>query len=190
MAKLNVGTSGWNYEHWVGVLYPGELCARHWLREYSRTFSTAEVNYSFYRLPKPETYENWLKQVPDKFLFTLKCSRLITHTKRLLGVEQLWSSFVENASLLKGQLGPVLCQFPENFAKDVDRLAEFILLAKLPTKRTGKISLAVEFRNASWFAPDTYRLLERNNVALVVADSARYKRVDVPTADFVYFRYH
>jgi uncharacterized protein YecE (DUF72 family) len=35
-----------------------------------------------------------------------------------------------------------------------------------------------------------YRLLERHQIALCIADSPRYPRQDVLTADFTYFRFH
>jgi uncharacterized protein YecE (DUF72 family) len=190
MAELRIGTSGWNYQHWKGLFYPPEVAQKRWLQFYAEHYNTAEVNYSFYRLPKPSTYENWRIITPPDFLFTLKCSRLITHTKRLNVLGDLWENFLRNAVVLENKLGPILCQFPESFKLDMQRLDEFLTSARSAVEHDLDIRLAVEFRHESWFTKEVYRLLERHNTALVIADSAEYPRADVHTADFAYYRYH
>lgn len=190
MAELRIGTSGWNYKHWKGLFYPDGVAQKRWLEFYSQHYNTAEVNYSFYRLPKPQTYDNWRMNSPDDFLFTLKCSRLITHTKRLNVLGDLWQNFLANAVHLENKLGPILCQFPESFQVDALRLNEFLATARSAIEHSLDIRLAVEFRHESWFTKEIYRLLEKHNVAMVIADSAEYPRVDVVTADFAYYRYH
>jgi uncharacterized protein YecE (DUF72 family) len=52
------------------------------------------------------------------------------------------------------------------------------------------IRLAFEFRHASWFVEETYRLLTRYGAALCIADGPRYPRHNQITADFAYFRFH
>jgi uncharacterized protein YecE (DUF72 family) len=190
MAGFFIGTSGWNYQHWKGIFYPDGVPARRWLEYYAEHFNTAEVNYSFYRLPKPSTYEKWLTQVPDDFIFALKCSRLITHAKRLGSLGDLWQNFLRNAVTLDNGLGPILCQFPDRFEVDVTRLDEFLSIARSAVEHNLDIRLATEFRHDSWFSPEVYRVLEKHNTALVIASSSRYPRVEAVTADFAYFRYH
>lgn len=190
MAELRIGTSGWNYKHWKGIFYPDDVAQKRWLQFYSEQYNTAEVNYSFYRLPKKETYEKWRLTTPDDFLFTLKCSRLITHTKRLNVLGDLWENFLSNSLVLENKLGPILCQFPESFQADASRLQEFLSTARNAVEHDLEIRLAVEFRHPSWFHKDIYRVLEKNNTALVIADSSEFPRHDVMTADFAYFRYH
>ena len=111
-SELRVGTSGWNYSDWKGRFYPEDLRSREYLGWYARHFSTVEVNYSFYHLPRPSTYENWAKQVPSNFVFAVKASRFITHIKHLVGVQEAWRNFLDNASTLGERLGPVLLQSP------------------------------------------------------------------------------
>ncbi len=65
MAQRFVGTSGWTYASWRGMFYPKDLPSRRFLEFYAREFTTTEVNYSFYRLPKVETYTNWAGQVSE-----------------------------------------------------------------------------------------------------------------------------
>lgn len=59
-----VGTSGWQYKDWRGVLYPDGVPVRLWLEEYAAHFPTVEINNAFYRLPSRETFEAWRERVP------------------------------------------------------------------------------------------------------------------------------
>ena len=52
MDGVQIGTSGWSYDHWENVLYPPGLPARDRLARYVAAFSTVELNASFYRWPK------------------------------------------------------------------------------------------------------------------------------------------
>lgn len=183
-AKVLVGTSGWNYPHWRSIFYPPNLPERDWLTFYAQEFPVVEVNYSFYRLPKPSTYKRWGEQTPADFHFALKASRFITHIKRLKGVKKALSLFLENAESLGKKRGPILFQFPPSFRADLDRLEKFLEL--LP--KDGQY--AFEFRHSSWFGKDIYALLQNSNVALVAADTPRFPYVEVQTADFFYLRLH
>jgi uncharacterized protein YecE (DUF72 family) len=191
VARCWIGTSGWNYPDWRGVFYPAALSTRHYLEFYAREFPTAEINYSFYHLPKPATYANWAAQVPSGFLFAVKASRLITHTKRLSGVSDAWQIFVSHAQALGAHLGPFLLQFPSTFRRDQERLAAFLEQAAPSRGPDGRpLRLVFEFRHESWFVEATYRLLEQHGATLCLADSPAYPRRDVRTADFVYLRFH
>ena len=180
---LHIGTSGWAYKHWNNIFYPAGLPDKDKLKYYCQQFKTAEVNYSFYRLPSPKTYDNWYQQTPKGFLFSLKASRYITHIKRLQGVERAYQQFTKNALNLKEKLGPILFQFPASFkatAENKTRLKEFLRFAQG----------AFEFRHESWANKKTYYLLEKNNSAWVIADSPSYPKKEIVTADFIYLREH
>lgn len=62
-----IGTSGWQYGDWRGVLYPG-LVRRDRLTEYGRRFATVENNNAFYRLPSRETFAARLRCFPRAVL--------------------------------------------------------------------------------------------------------------------------
>jgi uncharacterized protein YecE (DUF72 family) len=184
MHNFWVGTSGWNYGDWKGKFYPEDLPARRWLSFYAKKFPTVEVNYSFYHLPRPSTFENWSKSVPDDFIFALKASRVITHLKRLHNVSQELRNFLDNAQALGLKLGPILFQFPPSFRVNSAVLQKFLKLKEKNQR------WAFEFRHSSWFVKEIYRVLEKYNVALVIADSPRYPLVKQLTADFTYLRFH
>jgi uncharacterized protein YecE (DUF72 family) len=190
MSKLLLGTSGWTYASWKGRFYPKDLPSRDYLGFYAAEFPTTEVNYSFYHLPKPSTYERWRTLVPDGFVFAVKASRFITHIKRLHDVTDAWKTFIDNALVLGPHLGPILFQFPPSFRADYDALGRFLDMAATGAHESRPLRMVCEFRHDSWFTDDIYRLLHQHQAALCIADGARYARRDVVTADFVYIRYH
>jgi uncharacterized protein YecE (DUF72 family) len=217
MSQLFIGTSGWIYSHWTGIFYPEDLPSKNKpphqyiggggkLKYYSRYFKTVEINYSFYHLPRPSTYQNWYQQVPEDFLFAVKASRFITHIKRLKGVKEAWQQFIKNALYLKEKLGPILFQFPPSFGatkENIERLEQFLTLLKIYRGQTPvNLRYALEFRHKSWCDPEgkpsvsyevnekIYKLLKKYNVAWVIADSPSWPKAEVITADFIYIRMH
>ena len=186
--KLFIGTSGWVYSHWEEIFYPEDLPGKAKLKYFSQHFKTTEINYSFYHLPRPSTYQNWYLQTPEDFLFAVKANRFITHIKRLKGVKEAWKTFIENTLNLKEKLGPILFQFPPSFRAnetEIERLEDFL---KLITKN--KLRYAFEFRHQSWCDKKVYDLLKKYKVAWVIADSSSYPKAEVVTANFVYIRMH
>ena len=190
MAQVFIGTSGWTYPSWKGIFYPADLPSTRFLEFYRNQFPTTEVNYSFYHLPRPSTYEKWAAQVPEGFVFAVKASRFITHTKRLKSVEEPWRIFLQHALSLGSRLGPILFQFPASFRCDHMRLAEFLTMARTVGPGAERLRLVFEFRHGSWFEEKVYRLLSGYGVALCIADSPQYPRREITTADFMYFRFH
>jgi len=195
--KLFIGTSGWVYGHWTGIFYPEDLPSKDKLKYFSQHFKTVEINYSFYHLPRPSTYQNWYNQTPEDFLFAVKASRFITHIKRLNEVKEAWETFIENALNLKEKLGPILFQFPPSFkatAENINRLENFLksisVNQRLDQRKSAEIKYAFEFRHKSWCDKKIYDLLKKYNVAWVIADSPSYPKAKVVTADFVYVRMH
>lgn len=88
-SQLWIGASGYDYKHWAGgVFYPKGLDQRSRLVYYSRHFNTVELNNTFYRLPKEQTFSNWRQRTPDGFAFALKGSRYVTHLKKLADCRQ------------------------------------------------------------------------------------------------------
>jgi len=182
---IRVGTSGWQYADWRGVLYPKGLPQRLWLQRYSEVFDTVELNNSFYRLPAVSNFEHWSETVPPGFVFAVKLSRYLTHIRGLREPEAPVRLFMERASHLGPHFGPVLMQLAPTKPVDEENLER--ALAAFPAH----VKVAVEFRHASWFTAGVRTTLERHNAALVWAD--RYGRLQNPdwiTADWLYLRLH
>ncbi len=85
---VHVGTSGWSYDHWQGVLYPPETPVRARLGHYAARFGTVEVNSTFYRWPPDMTFAGWRRRVAPGFRLTVKAPRGLTHGARLYAPER------------------------------------------------------------------------------------------------------
>src|SRR5215475_2709545 len=81
--SLRIGTAGWAYPHWNGVVYP--KAGVHPLRILSGQFDAVEINSSFYQPLKPEVVKVWIKQIESnpKFRFTAKMLQRFTHSRAL-----------------------------------------------------------------------------------------------------------
>ncbi len=182
---LHIGTSGWQYRDWRGVLYPEALPLRRWLEHYVGAFATVEVNNTFYRLPPRETFASWAGVLPPDFVMALKVSRYLTHLKRLRDPAEPVSRFLERTTPLGAHLGPVLLQLPPNLPADPSLLAD--TLDRFPRS----LRLAVEFRHGSWFHESVAELLAERNVALCLTDrGSRVLGRLWRTADWGYVRFH
>jgi uncharacterized protein YecE (DUF72 family) len=177
--NLYVGTSGYSYQEWKGIFYPGKLPAKQMLAYYSEHFRTVEINYTFRRLPTTAVLKGWSDAVPAEFRFALKAPEGITHRKRLKDAADMLANFLEAAGKLQQRLGPLLFQLPPNFKKDTPRLQEFLKI--LPSNYRA----AFEFRHASWLDDEIFALLRHHNTAWCIADADDDLEVPVvATADW------
>jgi len=185
MAQLFAGTSGWAYPSWKPDFYPEKLAQKKFLGHYATRLNTVEVNFTFRQLVKETTIQNWLNETPPQFRFGIKAHQVITHIKRLRDTEEFVRRFLSTIEPLAaaGKLGPVLFQLPPNLKMDAALLKDF--LAVLPRS----VPAAFEFRHESWFCDSTWELLKTNNVALCVAETETMTTPDVPTGEFIYYRF-
>ena len=212
---IRIGISGWRYAPWRGVFYPAALPQRRELEHAAGCFGSIEINGSFYSLQSPKSWQAWRDATPDGFVFAVKGPRYLTHMLRLRGFETPLSNFLASGLLKLGdRLGPILWQLPPNFAFDAGRLEAFLgalprdtgEALKLARRRDvalmrGRSALAIdrvrplrhalEPRHESFASREALALLERHQVALVVADSAgKFPYFEQPTTDFMYLRLH
>jgi uncharacterized protein YecE (DUF72 family) len=211
---VRIGISGWRYEPWRGVWYPEGLPQRRELEFCGLHFPTVEVNGSFYSLQRPAYYEEWYRDTPPGFVFSLKGSRYITHLLRLKNIEKPLANFFASGIFnLRDKLGPFLWQFPPMFRFDPGRLEAFFALLPRDTEEalalarrrdarmTGRSRLAihakhrlrhaVEIRHPSFMNNDFTALLRQHDIGLVVADTAgKWPKMFHVTSDFVYVRLH
>jgi uncharacterized protein YecE (DUF72 family) len=179
-----IGTSGWSYDHWTGVLYPAGLAQRDRLAHYIRAFDTVEVNATFYRWPPPSTFASWRRRLPEGFEMTVKAPRGLTHARRLLEPERWIERMTAGLHELAGRRGPLLVQLPPKMERDDPRLDWF--LARVP----GWMQPVLEFRHPSWVDEDVFALLERHRAAYCVMSGAELPCILRATAELVYVRMH
>ncbi len=183
MPKCRIGCSGFLYDSWKGNFYPEGLPHKKWLPFYVQKFNAVELNITFYRLLKKETFARWFKETPDDFAFTLKGSRFISHIKKFKDVELPLSSFFNVTTPLKKKFEVVLWKLPPNLRVNLKSLEDFVeVLKQYPVRHV------FEFRNKSWLTKKVYNILSASNVAVCMADWPEHID-DLPvTADFVYLR--
>jgi uncharacterized protein YecE (DUF72 family) len=181
---VNIGTSGWQYEHWNGTFYPSDLSNEGQLSFYAQHLNTVEVNSTFYGLPDQSTVKKWREQTPPNFIFSVKASRYLTHMKKLKDPQEPLSHLLESIAGLKGSLGPVLFQLPPNWSFNPDRLLN--ILEILPPGH----HYAFEFRDSSWFDTRAFEALEKHQVAFCIYDLNGQVSPKEITAGFVYVRLH
>ncbi len=180
----HVGTSGWTYDHWKGCFYPEGLAKKHWFDFYASTFSAVEVNATFYRAFKDQTYLNWRQRAPQGFGYELKAPKIITHRKYLLEVKEDIAAFCRSGALLEDRLEMILLQVAPGTPYDLDRLKDALLAFPDPTK------VAVEFRKPQWLNPEVESLLRGIGVTFCNVDSPRQRLSEVLTSDRAYLRLH
>ncbi len=183
MGRIRIGTSGYQYRHWRGVLYPEKLAVRLWLPRYTAFFDTVEMNATFYRLPSREAIDRWRDGTPDGFLFAVKGSRYLTHMKRLLDVGPGLARFYDPVLRFGPKLGVVLWQLPPGMKPDPERLDRF--LAAQPRG----VRLAMEFRDPAWYAEEVCAVLDRHGAAFCEHDLVDLRPPRV-TGRFRYLRFH
>jgi uncharacterized protein YecE (DUF72 family) len=182
--NVHIGTSGWSYGHWDGVLYPPGTPPRARLEHYVRQFGTVELNASFYRWPSAETFGGWRRRLPDGFQLSVKAPRGLTHAKKLQAPEEWTRRITTGLHELGDKRGIFLVQLGPNQRRDDTRLAHFLDL--LPDW----FRTSVEFRHPSWHDEQVFDLLERRGVAYCVMSGAQLPCVLRATASFVYLRMH
>jgi uncharacterized protein YecE (DUF72 family) len=184
IGTVHIGTSGWSYDHWTGVLYPPGLAQAKRLARYLETFDTVELNASFYRWPKDSTFAGWRDRLPDGATMSVKAHRGLTHFRRLGSPEPWIERFERCWQVLGDRRGVLLVQLHPEHQRDDDRLDDF--LRAMPRS----IRVAVELRHPSWDDPAVYELLEHRRAAYVVMSGPGLACIPRATTDFVYIRMH
>ncbi|HEX3320157.1 MAG TPA: DUF72 domain-containing protein [Terriglobales bacterium] len=192
--KIRIGTAGWSYKDWDGIVYPPEVTRRklHPLEYLAQFFDVIEINTSFYGHIRPELGRLWCKKVAGvnpNFTFTAKLHRSFTHSPvavvgptsaaTIQPTDEDEASAREGLDTLasEGKLGAILIQFPISFKNTslnreyLDRLLrQFIEYPRV-----------VEVRHSSWENPDTFAHFAAQNVAFCNIDQPMLGKAIGPT---------
>lgn len=156
------------------------------LARYATRFDCAEINSSFYRSHRPDTYRRWAAAVPADFRFSAKLPRTITHELRLRCAHEPLTRFLGEVAGLGSALGGLLVQLPPSLAWDEPGANAFFgLLREL---YDGPVAL--EPRHASWFAAQCDDFLLQHRLSRVAADPARPAGAATPAGDTSQWRYY
>jgi uncharacterized protein YecE (DUF72 family) len=184
LGGIRIGCSGWVYKHWRGIFYPDGLPQTRWFARYAEEFDTVEINNSFYRLPSGNTFDKWRKQAPRGFCYAVKANRFLTQAKKLKNCEEPLERMMSAVRCLGGRLGPMLYQLPPKMNINLERLESFLKILPLD------VNSVFEFRNASWYVPETCALLERYGAGFVTHDMPGSKSERIAVGPIAYVRFH
>lgn len=177
-----VGTASWTDKTLIdcGRFYPkGCSTPEARLRHYASVFPMVEVDSSYYAIPAVSVSRNWAMRTPPEFVFNIKAFRIFTGHQTSPAVlpkdmqaalgdtgkkmlydrdlpseirDELWRRFIEAISPLRetGKLAAVHFQFAPWVLRNRDGHAR---VEECVTRMAG-FHVSVEFRNATWFAPD------------------------------------
>jgi len=195
MARYFIGTAGWSYKDWEGIVYPEKKPQSfHALIFLAQYINIIEINSTFYRPPVIRISLSWIKKVenyPD-FLFSIKLHQVFTHQRKgftqkdvdnfKLGIEPLRA---------KNRLASILIQFPWSFINTVAHNEYLISLFKF----FSDYPLALEVRHSSWDNPGFYKLLSEYNVCFCNIDQPIFRNSIKPSSvatnpQFSYVRLH
>jgi len=203
---IYVGTAGWSYKDWEGIVYPAQLKkSQHPVEYLARYIDLIEVNTSFYGHIKPEWGKLWCRKaraVNPEFLFTAKLNRAFTHSP-IAVVESTSADTIratpEDDRLAReglasvadeNMLGAVLAQFPISF-KNTNANRDYLdgMIDKFK-----QFPLVIEVRHNSWTNEGTLRYFAEKGVAFCNIDQPRLGKAVVPTehvtAPLAYVRLH
>ena len=182
--SLFVGTSGWAYKEWKPDFYPADLKQAAFLDHYGAQLSACEINATFYRLQKHETFERWRSAVPEQFRFAIKAHRRLTHSKTIAPdaeQKEFLTAFLRSLTPLEDRLGALLFQFPPYRKRDDEALTA--LMDELPVERC-----AFEFRDPSWDVTEVVTLITDRGGTVCVADTKGDPPSVLPGGNLAYVR--
>jgi uncharacterized protein YecE (DUF72 family) len=173
MTSVRIGTAGWSIAHDAADRFPAEGSG---LERYAAMFDAVEINSSFHRPHRASTWERWRDSVSDRFRFSVKVPKRITHERKLVGCDETLATFLGEAGALEDKLAVLLVQLPPKLAFETDVAGRFFeTLAEM-----SPAAIACEPRHASWFTDEASGLLTRLRVARVAADPARCEGAGEP----------
>jgi uncharacterized protein YecE (DUF72 family) len=139
------------------------------LERYGARFNAAEINSSFYRSHRPDTYRRWADSVPNGFRFAVKVPREITHTRKLIDALEPLDRFLCEVTILGGKLGPLLVQLPPSLVFDPIIVQAFF--SEMRDRHAGAV--ACEPRHPTWFEEVADSLFTEFKIGRVAADPAK-----------------
>jgi len=195
MASYYIGTAGWSYKDWEGIVYPTRKAPSfHPLPFLARYINVVEINSTFYRPPSMRMAVSWVRRVQDfpYFRFTVKLHQVFTHDRKDFTRKDV-DAFKTGIDPLAGsdRLAAILIQFPWSFVRTPSHqdylVSLFGLFAGYP--------MALELRHSSWVDEAFFKLLAEHRVSFCNIDQPLFGRSIRPSAvstvpDFSYVRLH
>jgi uncharacterized protein YecE (DUF72 family) len=184
------GTSGLVLSEPNKKHFPEEFQEKHRLIYYSSKFNSIEINSSFYKIPRCQTYANWSSLVPEDFQFSIKLWKGITHNREFNFELRALDVFFSALNCLGGKKGCLLIQFPATSPMDLDQFGNILEQIK-KIDPGGQWRLAIEFRHTRWYEKEVLEMIREYGASLVLHDMPNSFIDQLPVkSPFVYLRFH
>lgn len=197
---IKIGTSGFSFPDWVGPVYPPDLKKEEMLPFYEQElgFKITEINFTYYAIPSPKSFEAMIRKTSPEFEFTVKAHKSMTHeikdkrTGKFLDNSEAFERFFSSLEPLvkEWRLAAVLAQFPYSFYAKRENY-DYLLRFK---ERAGKVPLVMEFRNIYWHTERSIQFLKQHGISNCIVDEPKLKGLmpynPIVTTDLAYFRFH
>lgn len=182
---LRIGTAGWSIPSAVADRFPPP--GTH-LERYARCMNAVEINTSFYRPHRRQTWARWAASTPPGFRFSVKLPKQLTHEQRLSEPDVVLDRFATEAAGLGERLAVLLVQLPPNLGFD-EPIAEAFFAA---VRERFATLIALEPRHADWFTAEVDGWLADRGIARVAADPAKQSGAESPGGwrGLTYYRLH
>ena len=183
--RIYVGCAGWSLRKEYFDLFDAEGSHLHC---YAQRFNAVEINSSFYRSHRVDTYRRWADATPEHFRFAVKLPQQITHINRLAASDELIERFSAEIAGLGEKCGPILVQLPPSLYFDEPLANSFFNAMRSHVQTT----IVCEPRHATWFSPEAVAMLVKHGVGRVAADPSIMPAASVPggCTQHAYFRWH
>jgi uncharacterized protein YecE (DUF72 family) len=180
-----VGTAGWAIPAILRGQAPAEGSG---LQRYAGVFRAVEINSTFYRPHRRQTFARWRESTRLDFRFSVKLPRALTHDARLRNCEPALNGFLLQVEGLEEKLGTLLAQLPPSLAFEATVADDFF--GDLRAQYAGPA--VCEPRHPSWFTDEADALMSKHAVARAAADPARHPDAMVPGGwpGLAYWRLH
>jgi uncharacterized protein YecE (DUF72 family) len=182
-SRVHVGTAGWSYKDWEGLLYPKPHPRGFDPLEYlARYVDVIEINSTFYRPVEPNVAKGWVARVSDSphFAFTAKLWKRFTHERASAFTRQEVTTVRRGLRPMRdaGKLGALLLQFPWSFRRN-DENRQWL---DDVTRVFKEFPLVVEVRHISWTVPEFYAELKERGIGFVNIDQPLFHNSVKPSA--------
>ena len=206
-ASIRIGTCSWADDALAKHWYPPGTPPAARLAYYAETFTTVEVDSTYYRVPTEQMVRGWAERSPDGFVMHVKAFGLLTrHPVKLEQVPpelrdglpvdsrgrvdrppreargRVFEAFLDALQPLRdaGKLGGILFQLPPYVVWKPASL-DYLEWAR---EQLGADEMLVEPRHRSWFAEDIraelLRWLEQHRMSWVTVDAPKVEAGNVP----------
>ena len=185
---IRIGTCSWKYDSWEGLVYAREE-GRNLLAQYSRRYSTVEVDQWFWSLfqsdtpvlPRAEVVREYAGSVPPDFVFSIKVPNSITLTHHYRKDKSsplvtnphflsigLMKRFLEAIEPLGDHIGPLMFQFEYLNKQKMPGLHHFLELFEVFLQGLPEgYRYCVEIRNPNWLRGEYFDFLADHDLGHV-----------------------